>query len=250
MQCKYAQELLSDYIAGSVAPALSVSLENHMAECTDCRQDLAGLRGVWEQLEHIPMVDTPMYFHENIMSRIDKQIVEETDKAVVRSRSYDWRSLFRPRSLAYAAALLIVVLGGAGVATKAGLGFLWPNTPVALNIELKKSSSAQIMFDTKGGANMIVHMQAATLPNNKPVELHYSLNIKGSTTILQQGSVTSDNEIVLPVHLTDVPDKAFTLEANLSYKDQEGHETKHTQTVPVISAPFNSTTDGTSPVTP
>ncbi len=253
MTCKHAQELLSDYIDGDVAAALSVSFENHIAECADCRHDLSGIRTVWEQLHQIPAIDTPMYFHENIMRRIDKQIMESEVKADVRSKSFDWRSLFRPRSLAYAAGVLVIVLGGSGVmnTTRAGFG-LWPwnNRASIVDIELKKSSSAQIMFDTKGGANLIVHMQAATLPNNKSVELHYSLNIKGSTTILLQGSVTSESEIMLPVHLYDVSDKTFTLEANLSYKDPEGHETKHKQTVPVISVPFNSNSGNTNPVTP
>lgn len=254
MQCKHAQELLSDYISGSVAPALSVSLENHMAECAGCRQDLSGLREVWKQLEDIPMVDTPMYFHENIMSSIDKQIVADESIADIRSRSFDWRSLFRPRSLAYAAAVLVLLMGGAGVmkTTQAGLGFhiAWFNPTPALNIELEKSSQAQIMFDTIGGARMIVHMQAAKLPNSRSMVLHYTLNIKGSSTILQQGTVTSDKEIVLPVQLAEVPDKTFTLEAKLSYTDPDGNITKLKQVIPVNSVPFSSDPTRTNAVTP
>ncbi len=242
MQCKHAQELLSDYIAGSVAPALTVSLENHMAECAGCRHDLAGIRVVWEQMEAIPSVDPPMYFHENIMSRLDKQMAEDENTANARSTKFDWKSLFRTRSLAFAAVVLIIMLSGAGVmrTTHAGLGFpsLFSNHNNDIDLELKKSTQAHIMFNTTGGAKMEVHMQAVPLAHNVPVNMHYSLNIKGSNTIIDQGIVSSDKEIVVPIQLTQVPERTFTLEATLSYSDAENHTSTHKVIIPVISAPF------------
>lgn len=110
MQCRYAQELFSEYIAQSLDSALTVTLENHLATCAACREEAEGLRLVWDEMDRLPLQEPPAFFHENIMSRIDAAQAE-AEAAVAQKRAmWDWRALFRPRSLAFGAMALILML--------------------------------------------------------------------------------------------------------------------------------------------
>jgi hypothetical protein len=109
MQCSQARELFSDHLAGQLDPAQNVSIENHARSCEACRAEIAGLRRVWSSLDALPRVETPSYFHENLMHRINV----EQDKAAQRRTAWNWRALFQPRSplFAGAALALLAVLG-------------------------------------------------------------------------------------------------------------------------------------------
>ncbi len=108
MQCENASNHFSDLISGDLEKPLAVSLENHIEACESCRETVAGLRRAWESLDSMPLVDPPEFFHENLMARVG---AEAQDRAAHRI-SWDWRAIFRPRSLAYAATALVVVLAG------------------------------------------------------------------------------------------------------------------------------------------
>jgi len=130
MQCQHVHENLSDYVAGQLDRALAITLENHVLHCASCREEVAGFRRMWSLLEELPAVDTPLYFHENLMHRVNADIDRIAAANANRRALWNWRSLFQPRALAAATAILIVVLGGIGyVKTQpAALGpiGLWP----------------------------------------------------------------------------------------------------------------------------
>jgi hypothetical protein len=109
MLCERAQELFSDYYEGAVKPAMLVPLEGHIDECEDCRGKLHGMRDVWIILDTAPHVAPPKDFRATVWSRIDAM---EAQKAQTRrpSFAFDWRSLFRPATLGWAAAVLALII--------------------------------------------------------------------------------------------------------------------------------------------
>jgi predicted anti-sigma-YlaC factor YlaD len=125
MQCEHAHELYSDYVAGHLDRALIVTIDNHLSQCTACREELAGLRRVWANLDGMPAVDPPPFFHENLMHRLNAELSSQEEAAERRRAVWDWRALFRPRAMAFAATLLIVVFAGAGLVHTQSAG-LWP----------------------------------------------------------------------------------------------------------------------------
>jgi hypothetical protein len=109
MLCERAQELFSDYYEGAVKPAMLVPLEGHLDECEDCRDRLHGMRDLWTLLDTAPHVEPPPGFRAAVWARIDAM---EADKARQRKPAiaFDWRSLFRPATLGWAAAALALIV--------------------------------------------------------------------------------------------------------------------------------------------
>src|SRR5579859_4791453 len=103
MKCEDVRELLSDYVSDGMDSALAVSVENHMAGCAGCRQEAAGLKTIWQSLNELAVVETPQYFHENLMTRVNAAINSQEEAVARRRSAWDWRALFKPRALAYAA---------------------------------------------------------------------------------------------------------------------------------------------------
>src|SRR5947209_1672150 len=100
MQCQHAHELFSEYVAGHLDRALTVTIDNHLSQCAGCREDVAGLRRVWTNLNEMPAVELPPFFHENLMHRLDAELTSQETTAARRRALWDWRVLFRPRALA------------------------------------------------------------------------------------------------------------------------------------------------------
>src|SRR5437016_832085 len=110
MQCEHAQEFISEYVTGEMDAALAVSLENHLNGCEACRDTVDGLRRLWTTLEQMPVVDPPPSFHAAVMKRISEEEKAAERAAAQRQRVPAWRGLLQPRSFAYAAVALIVLL--------------------------------------------------------------------------------------------------------------------------------------------
>ena len=118
MQCQQATELLSDYVDRALDPALTVSMDNHVAACADCRENVEGLRRLWPQLNAMPQIAPPAFLHDAIVSALDAhQAAEPQTNArpaavpAFTGSSFNPRAMFGPRAFAYAAALLVLALG-------------------------------------------------------------------------------------------------------------------------------------------
>ncbi len=59
MDCRRAEELLSDHLEGTLHEILRAELEAHLARCADCRAVRAALGEVVEALRAFPDVDAP-----------------------------------------------------------------------------------------------------------------------------------------------------------------------------------------------
>jgi hypothetical protein len=186
MQCQHACELLSDYVSGDLDRALMVSLENHLAGCAGCREQVDGLKRAWGALDRIQEVDPPPFFHENIMARMHAERAA-AEEASLRTRAmWDWRLLFRPRALAVAAAVLIVLLAGAHVRQPAvGARFFDPlgwvlalfhpaAAPPAVGLQ---SGQAEWLPDPRGGGTLVVHLKAAAT-EGRPANLACEVSLE------------------------------------------------------------------------
>lgn len=205
MQCQHAQELFSDYVAGETDRALTVSLDNHLTTCAACRETVEGLRRVWSTLDALPEVETPLYFHENIMHRLDTEIAQ-AEEATSRKRAlWDWRALFRPRSMALAVTSLALVLICADVVQtqRAELGPLhWIMSifrPVHVPSGTLQVSRAEWMPNALSGGTLVVHLRAAAGDRYS-----YRLTVPTQPETAQQGSLTSE-ETTIMVPMTDAP---------------------------------------------
>lgn len=239
MKCDDANELFSDYVSGNMEAALTVSLENHLASCAQCRETVATLRQVWETLDHMPAVEPPPFFHENMMSRI----AAETTRAEATRRNlvWDWRALFRPRTLAYAAALVVLLfLGMEGLhATRASLdplgSMLHMLQPAPAPVMELHTAHAEWSPNIEGGGVLTVHLQAQPGQDGQSSTLACTINLPGGVlapNVKTEAAVSSDKETILYIPTTGKPNVG-NITVTLS---SEGHKA----TVPLtLMVPLN-----------
>ena len=199
MQCQQANELLSDYTARALAPALTVSVDNHLAECASCRELAGGLQRAWARLDQMPVVEPPPGLHASLMSALDDHLAQGARNSAQRRKErfqvqWNWRAMFQPRTLGYATALLAVVLGSLEVVHTqraaidplgAVMHALHPSAPVRPPMP---SVRAMHTWWTAGrGDNAItVQLQAAPSADTSLSSLSYRAE-------LRQGGKTNDS---------------------------------------------------------
>ena len=214
MQCQHAHELFSDYISGETDRALTLTLDNHIADCTACKSELADLRKVWSALDSLPTVEPPMFFHENIMAQVSRVVAEKEE---ARSKGFDWRSLFRPRSLALAAsAVAVIVFMGAGsrVTQMADLdplggllhrsGNATAGVVPAAGIPALSSARAEWVPGTSGGGVLNIHLRARS-QDGAATGYSFQLLLNGRQLDGGRGIVTSDQTVSLEIPVDAPP---------------------------------------------
>jgi hypothetical protein len=214
MKCEEAGELFSEFISGDIEAALAVTLENHLSGCSGCRQAVADVKLVWSSLDDMEIVETPPYFHENLMSRIIAAENAREEAEAARRTTFDWRKMFQPRTLAYAASLLAVLLAGMGGlhVSKAALDpigsllHLFRSTPPH-TVELS-TSRAEWSPNGQGTGALIVYLKAQPEPDGKTSTLKCVVNLPAD--ILTAGTktdviVTSDSETSISIPVKTLP---------------------------------------------
>src|SRR5258708_5911317 len=112
MKCETAQELFSDYCEGALQRAMTLTLENHLGECSLCRSEVEGLKIVWATLDAAEVIDPPANFRETVWAKIAAHEEQAASSRPARM-GFKLQSLFTKRSLAWAgAALVVFVLAG------------------------------------------------------------------------------------------------------------------------------------------
>ncbi|HLJ56154.1 MAG TPA: zf-HC2 domain-containing protein [Chthonomonadaceae bacterium] len=166
MQCEHAQEFLSEYVTGEMDQALAVALENHLAVCRACTEAVDGLRGLWRTLDAMPLIEPPASFHASLMERIAAEQASAERAARTVARPPAWRTLFQPRAFAYAAAVLILLLGAELVQVqRAALGPLGLVLNLLHPTPLLQSEHATWMPNGQGGGVLTVTLQAHAQAN-------------------------------------------------------------------------------------
>jgi hypothetical protein len=122
--CREIRQALGVYVLGAIDPAERAQVDEHLATCLECREELAGLAGLPAMLRKVPVVEAER------LAALD----QEPELAGVPSaemltsligRTANVRRIHRWRTLATAAAVAIVALGGGAAVASA----LQPSAP-------------------------------------------------------------------------------------------------------------------------
>ena len=117
MECREARQLLGVYVLGAIEPAERELLDQHLAQCPACREELAGLAGLPALLSRVPRADAEMLAaagDEDL--RLDEPPPELLNsllrQVAARRQARRWRGL-----AAAAAAAAVAAGGGVAAAT-------------------------------------------------------------------------------------------------------------------------------------
>jgi anti-sigma factor RsiW len=117
--CREIRQALGVYVLGAIDPAERAVVDQHLAVCPDCREELAGLAGLPAMLRKVPISEAERLTMPELDLGADQLPTKEILDSLV-ARTANVRRIHRWRGLAAAAAVAILALGG-GVAVTSAL---------------------------------------------------------------------------------------------------------------------------------
>lgn len=114
--CRGIRQSLGVYVLGAIDPAERAQVDEHLATCLDCREELAALAGLPALLRKIPLTEAERLAEPE--SAADGAPSAELLHSLL-ARTTQVRRARRWRGLAAAAAAVVVALGGGAVAMNA-----------------------------------------------------------------------------------------------------------------------------------
>jgi putative zinc finger protein len=116
--CQHVRQLLGVYVVGAIDPAERFVVDNHLAGCPDCREELAGLAGLpallgrvpLEEAEQIAWIDSE---RPGAGERADVEPPEAEVLTPLLAKVAHRRRVSRWRSLAAVAAVVVIAAGAA-----------------------------------------------------------------------------------------------------------------------------------------
>jgi hypothetical protein len=120
------RELASEYLEGTLTPPMQEAVEAHLRENPESRAEAEQLRSLFTELKQLPEVEPPLFFADNVMSRLQREAEQK--------RPW-WASLMGIGRTAGAT----LVLGGAA----AGIAwmFLAPQQPTSTGNGLRQAKT-------------------------------------------------------------------------------------------------------------
>lgn len=73
MDCTTWRECASDHIDGTLPAKLAREADAHIEICAQCAADMVGIKSLTVELSFLPTPDVPLYFSDNILSKIEAQ---------------------------------------------------------------------------------------------------------------------------------------------------------------------------------
>jgi len=183
MKCLDAQELFSDYVERKLDRAMTVSFENHLSACQSCKAAVTDLAAMWKGLDALPQAEPPAFFHENIMSAIERKQSADWEALEARRSIWNLRRLFQPRNFAVGfAALALVLMGLEAVQTqRASLGPLgWVVSQLRGGSPFAVQSAK---WDRSGGVTLSLRSKSGIL----------DVQVRDSGRNLYMGQVAADH---------------------------------------------------------
>ena len=109
MSCKRIKSrFLMDYMEGNLEPNQKTLVEDHLANCPQCRQEFERIRGICFFLNSYTVADPGEAFWDSLSSRIYSRVnSEELAQKKLREIFYDWMSWKR---LVYTATPILLIL--------------------------------------------------------------------------------------------------------------------------------------------
>jgi anti-sigma factor RsiW len=115
--CREIRQALGVYVLGAIDPAERAQVDEHLASCPACREELASLAGLPAMLRKVPLIEAERLAAADAEPETIGMPSEQMLTSLV-ARTANVRRIRRWRGLAAAAAVVLVALGGgAAVAT-------------------------------------------------------------------------------------------------------------------------------------
>jgi hypothetical protein len=115
--CREIRQALGVYVLGAIDPAERAQVDEHLASCPNCREELAGLAGLPAMLRKVPVVEAERLAAPDDDPDLSVVPSEDMLKSLV-TRTTNVRRIHRWRgALAAAAAVIVALGGGAAIAT-------------------------------------------------------------------------------------------------------------------------------------
>jgi len=122
--CREIRQALGVYVLGAIDPAERAQVDEHLATCLECREELASLAGLPAMLRKVPVVEAERLAAAERDPELTGVPSPEMLTALM-GRTANVRRIHRWRTLATAAAVAVVALGGGAAVASA----LQPSAP-------------------------------------------------------------------------------------------------------------------------
>src|SRR5580700_5824157 len=169
--CREIRQALGVYVLGAIDPAERAQVDEHLATCQECREELASMAGLPAMLRKVPIVEAERL----AAAEQDPELAGVPSAEMLTSliaRTSNVRRIHRWRSVAAAAAVAIVALGG-GVAVANAL------QPSAA------PSQSTVAWQQTSGSGPVAGAHLTVRYRNEPWGTRMLVNVTG----LQPGSV-------------------------------------------------------------
>ena len=116
--CRQIRQSLGVYVLGAIDPAERAQVDEHLATCPECREELASLAGLPAMLRKVPMVEAERL----AAAEEDPELTGMPSPEMLTSllgRTANVRRIHRWRGLAAAAAVALVAVAGGAAVTSA-----------------------------------------------------------------------------------------------------------------------------------
>ena len=169
--CREIKQALGVYVLGAIDPAERALVDEHLSSCQECREELASLAGLPAMLRKVPVVEAERL----AAAEQDPELAGVPSAELLTSliaRTTNVRRMHRWRTVAAAAAVAIVALGGGAFVANA----LQPSgAPAPPTVAWQQASGSGPM----SGAHLTVRYR------HEPWGTQMDVNVTG----LQPGSV-------------------------------------------------------------
>ncbi len=113
MNCHNVQDQFADFLTGDLDPASRRKVQDHIASCAVCREDLENLTAIWAKLGVLPQEQPSSGLRERFYAMLEEAKAEVTATDKLRRTAGQvpaWRAWFTFRRPSFTAAFSIFVL--------------------------------------------------------------------------------------------------------------------------------------------
>jgi len=153
--CREIRQSLGVYVLGAIDPAERAQVDEHLATCPDCREELASLAGLPALLRRVPTAEAERLAVADQADPAAEELSPDEMLPSLLTRTAKARRVRRWRELAVAAAVAVLALGtGAAAASVLGSGTSGSGSHVAA--PAKQNWQTVSASDSQTGATLTV----------------------------------------------------------------------------------------------
>ncbi len=152
--CREIRQALGVYVLGAIDPAERAQVDDHLATCLECREELASLAGLPAMLRKVPIVEAERLAAPDQDPELAGVPSAEMLTSLI-ARTANVRRIHRWRTLATAAAVAIVALGGGAAVANALEPSAAPSAPITTAAWHRTSGTGPV-----AGARLTVRYRA------------------------------------------------------------------------------------------